>query len=352
MKKHWKLILAIFLILLVGSLVAARLYLPTYVLKYLNTELSQLNGYEGSVEDVDIHLYRGAYTIHKLVIRKKNGAIPVPFVDIASLDLSVEWRSLLHGRVVAEADVIEPVINFAVNKSGTVSQTGTEEDWSEKIKKLAPIDFNRVNIHRGKLAYKNFSTTPQVDIFVNDIEAVVTNLRNIEDKNAPLPSTIVADGTSLGKGKFHLDGRMNILKNIPDMDIKAKLEHVNLPAFNNYFRAFAGIDVDKGSFDGYTELVVKNGQVSGYVKPIARNISLINLKEDANPIKFVWESLASVVIEIFTNHRRDQFATKIQLEGNLDDIKTNTWQTIGGIIRNAFVKAFDKGFDRDKGSEE
>jgi len=346
MRRGWKISLWVLpVVAIIIALIAGRLYLPTWLAGYLNEQLANMNGYSGSVEDVDIHLYRGAYTIHKLTIKKNEGKIPVPFFDVETADISVEWKSLFHGRVVAEIEAQRPVINFATK--GSVTQTGSEVDWTDKLKKLAPIDINRVAIHQGKVSYKNFSTTPNVDVFIHNMEGEVKNLRNVVDKNDALPSTITVGGSSIGGGKFHVDGRMNILKRVPDMEMKAKLEGVDLPAFNSYFRAFAAIDVEKGSFDGYTEFSVKDGRVQGYVKPIARNIELIDLSKSTNPIKLLWESIASMVIEVFTNQRKDQFATKFPIEGTIEgDVKSGVWEALGGIIRNAFFEAFQKGFDR------
>lgn len=323
------------------ALVAGRIYLPYWVTDYVNKTLDNIPGYTGSISDVDISLLRGAYSIDDLKILKKNGNIPVPYVDIKKTDLSIQWSALLKGEIVGEVILYAPTLNFATNRSGTTTQTGFETDWTVPIKELMPLDINFVEIHNGKVTYKNFNTIPNVDIYINDLEAKATNIRNIDDKNAKLPSSVTARGKSIGGGSLALDGHMNIIKQVPDMDIDAKLEKVNLPALNNYARAFASIDFNSGNFDLYTELKVNNGQVSGYVKPLLRNIDLIDWQNpDPNPFNILWESAVSVVLEIFSNQEKDQVATQIQLEGNIDNPQTDFWSTIGGILHNAFVKAY------------
>jgi hypothetical protein len=42
--------------------------LPPVVLHYVNKSLDELNGYRGHVEDIDIALIRGAYTINNIYI--------------------------------------------------------------------------------------------------------------------------------------------------------------------------------------------------------------------------------------------------------------------------------------------
>ena len=336
-------LIALATVLIIG-LIAARLYLPVWVKDYANETLNNIKGYSGSIADVDIHLYRGAYTIHGLKLDKKAGGdIPVPFLSIDKSDLSIQWGALFRGRIVGDVTLTRPVINFATGKSGRTSQTGVETDWTKPIKDLMPLDINWAEINNGRIAYKDFSSSPNVDLFIDDMYLKATNLRNVEDKKQPFPSALTLRGNSIGGGKLNIDGNVNILKKTPDMDLKGKLESVSLPAMNDYARAFAGIDFTKGRLDIYSDLLVKDNKVSGYVKPLATGIELIDTqKQDTNPFNVLWESIVSVVIEIFSNQSKDQFATQVQLEGPIDSPETSFWATLNGIQRNAFVKAFSR----------
>ena len=81
---------------IVTVLVAARVALPDIVERYANRRLAALKAYDGHVGDIDIHLWRGAYSIDDLVIVKKGASRPVPFFKSRRVDLSVEWHSLLR----------------------------------------------------------------------------------------------------------------------------------------------------------------------------------------------------------------------------------------------------------------
>lgn len=348
MSKHRRGRIALILLaVLLALLGVGRLYLNIWLPKYVNQVLANLNGYAGSVEDIDIALYRGAYRIHGLKVEKKVGNIPTPFIDIKTADLSIQWGALLRGRIVSDIELERPHLNFAINKSGAVRQTGEEVDWTKVIDDLMPIDINLVKFHGGKLAYRDFSTSPNVNIYIDDMRGELRNLRNVVDKSKPLPSSLVVQGRSLGEGALDIRGNLNILRAVPDMELDAKLEGVSLPALNNYTRAYAAVDVEKGSLSVYSELGVREGRVSGYVKPIARDISLIDLRKNDNPVQAAWEVLVATVVQVFTNQPRDQFATRIPLEGNVGNIKTNTWVALAGIVRNAFFAALKKGFDNE-----
>lgn len=326
-------------------LIAARLYLNVWLTNYVNRVLNDIPGYQGSIDDIGIDLYRGAYRIHGLKLMKTKAGIPVPFIAIDVTDLSIQWGALFHGRIVSNADLEKPVINFAVSPSGRAEQTGGEVDWSKPIRDLMPIDINLATFTQGKLTYQDFSTEPKVNIYIHNMSGEMRNLRNVVDGAEALPSSIIVKGDSIGGGALHLDGKMNILPSPPDMNLNVKLENVNLPALSDYTQAYAGVDVEQGTLHIYSEFNIKKGRISGYIKPLASNIHLIDLNKGKNPIEVAWEVVVATVVELFTNQSKDQFATKIPLSGNLNNVQTDGFATIAGIIRNAFIQSFRKGFE-------
>jgi len=333
--------------LLVIALIVLRIYMSVWLLNYVNNVLNNIDGYQGSVDSISIHLYRGAYQIHDLKIYKKNGNIPTPFIDIADIDLSLQWGALFHGRIVSDIELNQPIINFAINKSDTVKQTGTDVDWNKPIRDLMPIDINVITFKEGKLDYQDFSASPKVDIYIHHMDGELRNLRNVVDKTKPLPSSIIVHGDSIGGGKLAIHGNMNILRPVPDMDVDAKLENADLTAFSNFTNAEGAIDIKSGRLSVYSELAIQDSHLTGYVKPIATDVSLIDLRKEGNPIKLAWDTVVAAVVEVFTNHSTGEFATKVPLEGNLGKggISTDTWAAVGGVIHNAFIQALRKGTD-------
>lgn len=336
------------LIVVVVILVGLRIYLPYWVTDYVNQVLDDIPGYTGSVEDVDIHLYRGAYRIQKLKIVKEGEDIPVPFVDAVAVDFSVQWDALFDGRVVGEVELIRPVINFvvAVSDSTAAEQAGGEADWTEPIKELLPLKINRLTATNGKITYRDYAADPQVNISLDSIELQATNIDNAEHHDKALPSNIHATATSIGGGRLVLNAEANLLKEIPDFDMNASFEGVALPALNDFTNAYAKLDFEKGGFNLYSEMAVSKGILTGYMKPVLTDLKVVDFSEDKkNPLKLVWESISGLILELFENHSKDQFATKVPMNGNLNDVKTSIWPTIGNIFKNAFIKAFTKKTD-------
>jgi hypothetical protein len=336
-------------------LVAARLSMPYFVTRYVNRVLSNIEGYRGSIYDVDIHLYRGAYTIDSLKIFKIDGNKEVPFVDIPVTDLSVEWRALFEGAIVGEVVFESPKLNFIGGHHGAKdeqtkepsgNQAGGGVDWTKTVKDLMPLKINRLEIQHGTINFHNFTTKPKVSIALEDLQAVALNLNNASDQEERLPSTISATATSIGGGHLTVNAGINVLKEIPDMDLDLKFEQISMPALNDFFKAYAKVDVEKGSFNVYSEVTIDSGMVAGYVKPIAIGVKLVDLEKDKDkPVELLWESFVGLVKDVFKNQKENQIATKVPIEGNLNNVKTATWPTVWNIFENAFVKAFDRNTD-------
>jgi hypothetical protein len=332
---------------LVVLLVAARLTLPYFVTRYVNKVLADIPGYYGTIYDVDIRLIRGAYVIDSLKLFKISGNERVPFIDIAESDLSIEWQALFKGSVVGEAVFRNPVINFiGGNRTDTTeNQTGEDVDWTEPIKELTPFRINRLEVQNGTVTFYDFTTKPRVDLSLEQLNIVATNLNNAEKQSENLPSNVSLSGKSIGGGDLKLDMQINVLKEIPDLDMDLRFENIDMRALNDFFRAYARVDVSAGTFSLYSEMTVAEGILAGYVKPIAQNIKIVDIKEDKNPVNLLWESMVGVIKNVFKNQPQDQFATKVPLVGDLNDPDVAVWPTVWNVFSNAFVKAFEHNTD-------
>lgn len=339
-------------VVLVVLLVAFRIALPYMVTRYVNKVLAELDGYRGQVYDIDIHLIRGAYQIDSLKIFKIDGNNEIPFINIPMMDLAIEWNALFKGKVVGEILFDKPVLNFISGKKGedggdgSGEQTGSDVDWTEPIKKLMPLQINKLTIDEGKIVFYDFTTKPSVDLSLDNVHLIAENLNNAKEQKDLLPSKVFARATSIGGGDLELHMKINVLKEIPDLDMDMKFENVNLTALNDFFAAYAKIDVEEGTFNLYSEMAVKEGNINGYVKPLFSNLKVVDWKEDKDkPVQLVWESIAGVLVELFENQPKNQFATRVPLRGELTNVDTPVWPALWNIFRNAFVEAFARNTD-------
>jgi hypothetical protein len=334
------------LLIVLAALISLRAALPYIVKSYVNKTLAGIPGHRGHVEDIDMSLWRGAYVIQDLIIEKVAGNIPVPFISAKTIDLSVEWSALLHGSLVGEIEFINPKISFVQGPTEKESQNGKDANFIETVKKLFPVKINRFDVQNGEVHFRNFHTDPKVDIHLDSLFLHAKNLTNSERLSKVLPASIDAKGKAMHTGKFkgHLD--IDPYEQKPTFNLDIQLEQVELTTLNSFFDGYASVDVESGVFEMYAEVAAADGKFTGYVKPLFKNMRILDLKKDAKkPLKLLWQAVVAAVAELFTNHSTDQLGTKIPLSGSFDSPNADILSTIGGILKNAFIKALLPGIE-------
>jgi hypothetical protein len=350
-KKSKKRILLKVLIILFTLLVVFRILLPYIVLKYVNKSLSKMKEYYGHVEDIDIHLIRGAYVINDMKIWKKvkkgntDRFDTIPFFSARSIDLSVQWGALFKGRVVGEIYVEDAALKYVKGKhKGEDVKTDTA-DFRQLVDDLMPLTVNHFEIYDSRIHYIDPYASPAVDIYMNDIFVYGANLSNVNKKKEILPATIHGMGHMYG-GNFALDMKLNPLARNPTFDMNARMDQLNLVQLNPFLQAYGNFDVKKGEFNMYTEFAAKEGGFGGYVKPLVKDLDIVQWnKTEGDFGQILWETLIGVSAEVLQNQKKDQLATKVPINGRFEDPETNVWSAVNYLLRNAFVHSLKPAID-------
>jgi hypothetical protein len=132
----------------------------------------------------------------------------------------------------------------------------------------------------------------------------------------------------------------------PTFDMNLNIQNTNLIKLNDFFQAYAKVDVNKGIFGLYAEAAAKDGKFVGYVKPLINDLDVLG-KEDRkdNILRKLWEGMVGTAGQVLKNQEEDQVATKINFEGSVENPDTSLWNTIANILRNAFVRALQPAID-------
>ncbi len=322
-----------------------RALLPWAVRDYVNRTLHRNPLYSGKIGPVHVSLLRGAYSIDDIKISKTTGDIPVPFFAASHIDFAIQWHALVHRKIVARILMDQPQLNFVDASSGGDSQTGAGGDWNQTIRALFPFRINRLVVRNGSIHFHGLNTgKPPVDVYLSDLDAVIDNLGNIRDEMKPLVATVRANALAMNQAKFELDMTLDPFAYEPTFHLASRLLGLDVTKLNDLALAYGKFDFKRGYFDLVLEADSKAGQLSGYIKPLFRNLKVFSLSKDIkedNVLQFFWQALLGAATTIFKNQPRDQFGTLIPFTsttgtGAAPDILA----TIGNLLRNAFIRAY------------
>lgn len=340
----WR-ILGIIVLILALVLGVGRLFLPRMVRDYVNRTLDRNIEYEGRIGQVEVHLLRGAYSIHNIQISKRTGEVPVPFFSASRLDFSIQWNALVHRRVVGQFTMVEPEIIFVSNPDEDKSQTGgSGGPWLEMIRDLFPFQINSALIQNGSVHFRTYKSEKPVDIYLSQVNGSIDDLGNIRNETTPLVTSVQATALAMDQAHLNLKMTLDPFSYHPSFHLAVRLLGLDVTKLNDFARTYGKFDFKRGWFDLVLEADSKEGQLTGYVKPLFRHLKVFSLtadiKED-NVLQFFWQALIGGATTAFKNFHRDQFGTLIPFTGDTTQATTaDILATVGNVLRNAFVRAY------------
>ena len=85
------------------------------------------------------------------------------------------------------------------------------------------------------------------------------------------------------------------------------------------------------------------------MKPLFKDVKAYDPRQDQDKgfVKRLYERLVTGVSKLLENPPRDEVATKIDVQGRLDQPQTSTLQAVANLLRNAFIEAILPGLERE-----
>ena len=321
-----------------------RALMPWAVRDYVNRTLDRNQLYSGRIGPVQIHLWRGAYSIQDVHISKTTGNVPVPLFTAKQVDFAVQWHNLAHGKIVGRILIDEPELNFVDAPSAGESQTGAGGPWLEMIRDLFPFQINSAIVRNGSVHFRAYQSKKPVDVYISQLRASIDNLSNIRDETKPLVSTVQASGLVMDQAKLEYKMTLDPFSYHPTFHMALRLLGLDVTKLNDLALAYGKFDFKRGWLDLVVETDSKEGQLNGYVKPLFRNLKVFSIGQDIKEdrvLQFFWQALVGAVTSVLKNQPRDQFGTLVPFSGSVTGATTtDTLATIGNVLRNAFVRAY------------
>ena len=203
-----------------------------------------------------------------------------------------------------------------------------------------------VKLSDATVAFVNKDRVPNYRVFLANTNLTIENFSNQKSEGY---GHARLTGRFMGSGQTMVDVVMRAETRGPDLTLNAKIENTDVRAMNDLLRAHAKIDVASGVLSIYSEMIVKNGRVQGYVKPIFKDLNVYDKEQDEDKklSAKLKEKAADLVAKVFKNRKTEDVATVGKVEGPLENPKASTWEVLVNLVRNAFFKAILPGFERE-----
>ena len=279
---------------------------------------------------------RSNLAIHGGVLRASGDTEYAPKVKIAHLkELNIQGMNL---------DYIHSPATTGAEKERAAAVGKTARKVSNKPGILIRAD--DLSLTGCTLGMRNEEPGKTYRVFLADTDFHLTNFSNQFSEgpaHARLQARFMGSGITSGTANFRPE------KSGPDFDLYLKIADTQLTSLNDLLRAYGKFDVAAGVFSLVTELHIKNGEISGYLKPFFKDMKVYDKRKDKEKGLFhkLYEMLVGGVAKLLENRPHQQVATKADISGLVTKPETSTWQIIVELIRNAFIKAILPTFEKE-----
>ncbi len=179
------------------------------------------------------------------------------------------------------------------------------------------IMVKRFEVADSVFAYEDKEKNPNYTLTLNEARVVLTNYSNHESQG---PAHVTLTGKFMGSGDTTPNaGTFLAEQEGPAFDMNLTIKNTDMTAMNNLLLAFGRFDVKHGEFTVYSQLDVKDGNISGYVKPMFSDLTVYDWSKDKHkPILHqAYEATIGAAGHLFKNSSTKQVATEMNLSGKL-----------------------------------
>lgn len=335
---------------IIGILLVLRISAPSVIKYYTLKSINNNEHYTATLEDVDLHLYRGAIVFQELNIKSNETGQNLPFFYSESIDASIQWSKLFQGALVGEIYLQHPSVNFITGfddgRKDNFSEAD-EVDWLRKIETFFPASINKFAVIDGNIRYVDLSHSPSIDLTANNIDLFISNLSNSTSINGSKIANAVIRGKVMNQAPIYARLEFDPFDTTGTYDLDVSLEKLDMTQLNDFSKAYTNVDIERGEFSLFSEVGSKNGNLSGYIKPVADELKVLNLKKDVKkgPLNVIWEGITELGTTIFSNIPNDKLAAKIEFEGDVYAVDIKLLKSFGSLLSNAFFNSINRELD-------
>src|SRR5229473_6091345 len=193
----------------------------------------RLTGHTVQIAALRVHPWTASVELRDATITQDANPDP-PVAQVARLVTRIDWRALLHRRVVADISFERPTVYLNLKQVRTEASEKTalkDRGWQQALEALAfDLKINRLRVVEGNITYVDQG--PFKPLHVSRVNLGAENIRNIASKEQVYPSPIHLEAVVFDVGAVWLDGRADFLGE-PHVGVQAalRLDQVALDYF-------------------------------------------------------------------------------------------------------------------------
>jgi len=208
-----------------------------------------LVGYTARVPELDFHLIGLSVTLKNAQLSQQSHPDP-PVAQFGKVHASVQWKALLHGRLVADFEFDNPKLHIDLRQLESEVKDPTnfeDKGWQDAARDIYPLKINHFAVNNGEVTYIDKDAKRPLEL--RNVQLRATNIRNVRSPDNVYPSTISMTTDVFGSGRLEVEGRANFLSE-PHVGLNVDFKFAQVPlAALNPVAGRVNLRVRKGILD-------------------------------------------------------------------------------------------------------
>ena len=224
------------------------------------------------------------------------------------------------------------------------SQPSEVVDLNDLLHKITPLDVDHIDILDGQVAFVDTSRPERPELWMHDLQLSVENLTNRVRLTEGRPVLLTASATLADSGTVSILITADPFEKGLTFSGRAAVVGLQTAELYRFIEPATKLQAPEGTIDIFVEFDCRNGQLTGGVKPVLKNVKV--RPDDKGFFTKLKAWVADLAIKLFSDRVRDRnaVATVIPIKGTLTGPDVDLWPAIFGVMRNAFVEGLTSGY--------
>lgn len=279
--------------------------------------------------------------------------------------MDATWKEVIikagkeENEVVAAIKLVEPRIRLfhaapevstaddeakAVAKKAANAADPEVIDLATELRKITPLDVDHIDILDGQVSFIDTSRKERPEMWLHDLQLSVENLATRVHLTEGRPALFTASGVLARSGILSIFLTADPFEKGLNFSGRAALVGMKTADLYKFIEPVSDLQAPQGTVDIFIEFECRNGELTGGIKPILKNVEI---RPDSKKVLTVLKAwVTDFAIDLISDRVKDRnaVATVIPIKGKLSGPDVQLWPAIFGVMRNAFVEGLTAGY--------
>ena len=217
-------------------------------------------------------------------------------------------------------------------------------DLNEMLHKITPLDVDHIDILDGQVAFVDTSRPERPELWLHELQLSVENLTTRVRLTEGRPVLLTASATLAKSGTVSILITADPFEQGLTFSGRAAIVGLETSELYRFIEPATKMQAPEGTIDLFVEFDCRNGELTGGVKPVLKNVKI--RPDDKHFFSALKAWATDLAIKLFSDRVKDRNAvvTVIPIKGTLTGPDVQLWPAIFGVMRNAFVEGLTSGY--------